>query len=191
MGLVLASRSPQRRALLDQIRIPHRVVVPEVDEIDVGDPEFVVRTNSSRKATAVASPGDIVLGVDTVVVLDETIHGKPSGSSDAAVMLRALRGREHRVLSGVTLVVDGRSYGEAAQTIVQFRAFADEELEWYLASGEWRNRAGGYAIQGAGASLVERIDGDYTNVVGLPVPTLLDLVDRAGIRGRVHAPHDC
>ncbi len=168
--LVLASRSPQRRAILEQIGIPFRVVEPSVDELSEGDPRELVLENARRKAAAVG--GELVLGVDTAVVLDGRAHGKPGSRAEAEEVLRRLSGREHEVLSGVALS-DGRTAVEG--TLVRFRALDEALLGWYLGTGEWQERAGGYAIQRRGAALVERIEGDYLNVVGLPAAALLKL----------------
>jgi septum formation protein len=168
--LVLASRSPQRRAILEQIGIAFRVVEPDVDEVSEGDPHELVLENARRKAAAVE--GGLVLGVDTEVVLGQGALGQPADRSHAGEILRTLAGREHEVLSGVSLS-DGRTAVE--ETRVRFRVFDEALLEWYLDSGEWQGRAGGYAIQGRGAALVERIEGDYLNVVGLPAAALLTL----------------
>jgi septum formation protein len=140
----------------------------------------VALENAYRKASAIAarSSEEPVLGVDTVVSLGARLYGKPLDAGDARSTLHALAGRRHAVISGVCLIEDGRSRSAAAQTWVQFRALDDRLIDWYVASGEWRERAGGYAIQGRGAALVAAIDGDYLNVVGLPVATLLDLAPR-------------
>jgi septum formation protein len=113
--------------------------------------------------------------VDTVVALDGAIYGKPADAVTAQSTLRALSGEEHTVFSGVCLIADGQERCEVAETRVRFRALSEALIDWYVASEEWRERAGGYAIQGRGAALVARIDGDYSNVVGLPVATLLTL----------------
>jgi septum formation protein len=118
----------------------------------------------------------VVLGVDTVVALGACVYGKPSCAEDARATLKALAGRRHTVLSGVCVFADGRSRTVVESTVVEFRSFDDALLDWYLSSDEWRERAGGYAIQGRGAALVARIEGDYFNVVGLPVATLLELL---------------
>ena len=173
MPLTLASRSPQRRAILQQLGVRFDVVVPEVEEIDEGDPRGMVIANALRKARAVH--GDQVLGVDTTVVVDGRAWGKPADRDDAARTLRMLSGREHEVWSGIALIRGGREETRAACTRVRFRTVGDELLRWYLDSGEWRERAGGYAIQGRGAALVEAVDGDFWNVVGLPVSELLKL----------------
>ena len=180
-GLVLASRSPQRRAILEQLGATFEVVVPEgVDELEEGPPHEVAIENAYRKAAAVAASvdGRSVLGVDTVVALGPRMYGKPIEPSDAEDTLWALSGRAHTVISGVCLIDgdgDGRARTAAAETTVTFRTLDEDLIAWYVTSEEWRERAGGYAIQGRGAALVERIEGDYTNVVGLPVITVLQL----------------
>ncbi len=172
--LTLASRSPQRRAILEQLGVEFRVAVPDVVELTEGEPGAVVVENAVRKAGAVE--GDPVLGADTAVVLGERVLGKPRDEGEAGAFLSALSGRTHEVWSGVAVIEgDGRRTA-AATTRVRFRTLDQADVDWYLAGGEWRERAGGYAIQGRGAALVERIEGDYTNVVGLPVAELLRLV---------------
>jgi septum formation protein len=175
--LILASRSPQRRAILEQLGVRFSVVVPDIDELEQGAPEEVALENARRKATAVAERAEraAVLGVDTIVCAGTRIYGKPADTGQARVTLEALSGRRHTVIGGICVVVDGRFRTAAASTVVEFRTLSDELIEWYLASGEWRQRAGGYAIQGRGASLVAGIEGDYLNVVGLPVAKLLEL----------------
>lgn len=175
--LILASRSPQRRAILEQLGVDFEVQIPQVDELEAGPPHEVAIENSYRKAEAIASEaGDTpVLGVDTIVCIGSRIWGKPADEAQAFETLRALSGRRHTVISGVCVIAGGGTRTAAATTEVEFRKLDDGLLHWYVASREWRERAGGYAIQGRGAALVATIDGDYTNVVGLPVPTLLDL----------------
>ncbi len=175
--LILASQSPQRRAILEQLGIPFSVVVPRVDELMSGPPDEVVLENAHRKAAAVAAdaPDALVLGVDTVVWAGGRIYGKPAGVKEAGETLWALSGTRHVVLSGVCVISGGRSRTAAARTMVEFRQLDQALIDWYLASGEWRERAGGYAIQGRGAALVSSVEGDYLNVVGLPVATLLEL----------------
>ena len=137
----------------------------------------MVLENAHRKAAAVAvqRPEALVLGVDTVVSLGSRIYGKPADAAGAREALLALAGRRHAVLSGLCLIEDGVARTAGATTLVEFRAFDERLVAWYLVSEEWRERAGGYAIQGRGAALVERIEGDYLNVVGLPVSALLEL----------------
>jgi septum formation protein len=171
--LTLASRSPQRRAILEQIGVDFEVAVPDVEELIEGEPGAVVLENALRKARAVG--GELVLGCDTEVVLDGRVYGKPRDEGEAEAFLRELSGREHQVVSGLALIEAGEELTATAWTGVTFRQLDEQTLRWYLASGEWRGRAGGYAIQASGAALVAAIDGDYLNVVGLPLATLLEL----------------
>lgn len=184
--LVLASSSPQRRAILARLGVRFEVVEPDVEELEEGDAEVVARENAVRKLRAVrerlalrADPYDgPVLAADTVVTLDGRLYGKPSDEADARSMLSSLAGRRHSVLGAIALA-DGGGSGErvaVARTEVLFRELRADLLDWYLATGEWRGRAGGYAIQGAGAALVREIEGDYENVVGLPLARLLDIL---------------
>ena len=144
----------------------------DVEELTAGDAREVALTNARRKAAACPpEPGETVLGVDTDVALDGRIFGKPADAAAAQAFLHALSGRTHEVVSG--LVLGGRE--AVAVTEVVFRDLDDALVDWYVATGEWRGRAGGYAIQGRGAALVREIRGDYLNVVGLPATLLLDL----------------
>lgn len=154
----------------------------DVAELEEGDPATLAVENALRKARAVhAQAADAeasaaaVLGVDTVVALDGVVYGKPADERQAQATLRALSGATHTVLSGVALLRGGRERTALASTEVVFRALEEGLIDWYIATGEWRERAGGYAIQGVGAALVREVRGDYENVVGLPVATLLDL----------------
>jgi len=126
----------------------------------------------------VAGPGEVVIGCDTVVVLDGLIYGKPSDEHEARRTLGALGGRTHEVTSGLAVLSDGHERTAVARTEVSFRTIEPALLDWYVASGEWRERAGGYAIQGAGAALVRSLSGEYENVVGLPVAALIDICPR-------------
>ena len=166
--LILASTSPQRSAILDQLRVPFEVVPPAY--IEEGDDPV---EHAAGKARSVDGGEQPVLGVDTVVVCGEDVLGKPGGAGEAASMLRQLAGRMHEVVSGLCLRTHDWEELHSEVTHVTFRALGAREIERYVASGEWRGRAGGYAIQGLGASLVERIDGDYSNVVGLPAALLV------------------
>jgi septum formation protein len=183
--LVLASRSPQRRAILESLGVPFEVRPADVVEEDEGVPVAVAGENALRKAIAGrATAGEVVLGVDTLVAVGSEIWGKPPDEEAARATLRHLSGRTHDVVSGVALVdEDGSVRATTAVTKVTFRPLDEPAIEWYLRSGEWQERAGGYAIQGRGGALVERIEGDYLNVVGLPVGALLalwpDLLDSA------------
>ena len=172
--LVLASRSPQRRALLEQIGIAFEVRPTDVLELAEGDAHAVAAVNARRKAQAASpGPGELVLGVDTVVSLDGSLYGKPAAREAAGQTLRALSGSRHEVISGVATIRDGNLITRTVTTGVRFAALSDAAVEWYLDTGEWEGRAGAYAIQGRGAVLVESIEGDYCNVVGLPVAELV------------------
>ena len=171
--LVLASTSPQRRAILEQLRIPFEVEAPSYEEHDPpdADPVALVREHAVGKARSVHRPGRVTLGVDTTVHLDGRVYGKPArrGATRRAMLARARGPRRTRVLSGVCLLTDGRR-GRRARRDARARSARSTtaEIARYVASGEWEGRAGGYAIQGLGGRLVERIEGDYLNVVGLP-----------------------
>ena len=177
-GLVLASTSPQRRAILEQLAIPFDAVAPRYVEHDPpdADPVALVREHALGKARSVHEEGCITLGVDTTVHLGQRIYAKPHDEDDARGMLRELAGRTHAVLSGLCLITPAGEVVEHAETLVTFRPLDDAAVARYVAEGEWEGRAGGYAIQGLGGRLVERIDGDYLNVVGLPGALLLDLL---------------
>jgi septum formation protein len=182
--LILASTSPQRRAILQQLRIPFDAVAPhyvEHDPPDV-DPAELVRTHAQGKAASVHADGAVTLGLDTTVVLDDRIHGKAADAGDAARILNLLSGRTHRVVSGLCLLGAGGDVVAHDVTEVTFRVLAPEAVETYVASGEWEGRAGAYAIQGLGGRLVERVDGDYLNVVGLPGALLVSILEE-------HAPN--
>ena len=178
--LLLASTSPQRRAILHQLGIPFDVVAPRYEEHDLPDADAtkLVCDHARGKARSVADEaGDRpVLGVDTTVVLDGKLYAKPADAGAAEQMLDALSGRTHAVISGLCLITPGWEVVEAAATLVTFRALTPRDLGLYVASGEWEGRAGGYAIQGLGAGLVERVEGDYLNVVGLPASLLVRLL---------------
>ena len=177
--LVLASKSPQRDALLRQLRVPFRIVVSEHDEdLHDGDPVRTVELNARGKAAEVLArvhlhPGELVLGVDTVVVIDGRVLGKAGSEQEAGEYLRLLAGRRHEVYSGLHLCDRGGGVTEHAVTGVTFRALTEADIARYVACGEWRERAGAYAIQGVGSALVAGVDGDYFNVVGLPVAELV------------------
>ena len=175
--LVLASRSPQRRGILEALGVTFVVRPAAFAEADAGAGEQVAQANALGKALAVnRAAGEVVLGVDTVVSLGGRLHGKPRGAAAARETLRALSGTTHTVVSGLALVgLDDAPRLTTCVTEVTFRSLAEPTIDWYVASGEWRERAGGYAIQGAGCALVESIAGDWTNVVGLPVGSLLEL----------------
>jgi septum formation protein len=180
--LLLASTSPQRRAILAQLGIPFDVACPRYDEEDTpgADPVELVRAHASGKAHSLAGEAASrpVLGVDTAVLLDERVFGKPLDESDARSMLTRLAGRTHEVVSGLCLIGPGWEELEHEITRVTFRELGAGEIDAYLGSDEWRGRAGAYAIQGLGARLVARIEGDYLNVVGLPAALLVSILTR-------------
>ena len=187
--LLLASTSPQRRAILEQLGLPFDVVAPRYEELDPPEADAValVREHARGKARSVAGEaGDRpVLGVDTAVVLDGRIYGKPGDAGEAERMLEELAGKTHAVVSGLCLVTPGWEELVHASTLVRFRPLTPRDLAAYVASGEWEGRAGAYAIQGRGAALVQRIEGDYLNVVGLPAAALVRLLAErfAGVYG--------
>lgn len=184
-SVLLASASPQRSAILTQLGVAYRVLVSDATEIEVGVPLDVALSNAQRKATVVVPQrrsDEIVIAVDTLVACGGSIHGKPSSADDARRMLMQLRGTTHHVVGGMVVVdPDGIDHVIHATTTVRFRAFPELLLNDYLESGEWRGRAGGYAIQGRGAAFVESIDGDYLNVVGMPVAAFLELIESLGL----------
>jgi septum formation protein len=175
--LVLASASPQRRAILAQLGAGFDVRPTDAEELSEGEPVTVALENARRKAAACpAGPDEVVLGVDTLVALDGRIYGKPGDEREAAATLAALGGRTHEVVSGLVLAREDGAEEVAVVTDVRFRDLPEAWIAWYLGTGEWRDRAGGYAIQGRGAALVRDVRGDYLNVVGLPLQALLDLL---------------
>ena len=187
--LILASASPRRAELLTAAGIEFDVMPAEVDEaMDVEDtPEGYVRRVAQLKAEAVLPRAGErpVLGADTVVIVDHAVLGKPSDTADAGRMLRLLSGREHAVMTGVCLInpaaESGRVQLSMTRTSVGFAPLTDDEISWYVASGEPMDKAGAYAIQGLASRFVTRIDGSYSNVVGLPVGLVYDLCKRAGL----------
>jgi septum formation protein len=178
--LLLASTSPQRKAILEQLNIPFDLVAPRYEEQTPPDAEplQVVREHARGKARSVAdiADGRPVVGVDTAVVLEGRIFGKPGNATDAEQMLEELSGKTHVVVSGLCLLTPGWEDVEHEATQVSFRELTPRDLGTYVATGEWEGRAGAYAIQGRGASLVRQIDGDYLNVVGLPAALLVRLL---------------
>jgi len=173
--LVLASASPQRRAILTQVGIPFEVKVSGVDEETQGDPEWLALENARRKALAIDAPG-LVLGADTDVAFEGEILGKPRDEAHARELIGRLAGNTHEVFGAIALAQDGEITHTAVEvTRVHFRPLSAGQVDWYVSTGEWQGRAGAYAIQGVGAALVAGLEGDYLNVVGLPLARLLDL----------------
>jgi septum formation protein len=183
--IILASGSPRRRQLLEMLRIPFRVIAPEVDEhVLAGErPDAYVTRLSRLKAEAVAprAPGEVILAADTTVVLDGEIFGKPESPADAVTMLLRLQGRTHEVMTAVAVARDGEIAQALDVSRVTFRPADRPTLEAYVATGEPLDKAGAYAIQGLGAPLIERVEGDFFGVMGLPIRLALDLLARFGV----------
>jgi septum formation protein len=182
--VILASASPRRRVLLARICREFDVVPAGIDEVlPVGPPAAAVEALALAKARAVAraAPAAVVLGADTVVVVDGEVLGKPADAASAGAMLRRLRGRSHEVVTGVAAVAGLREEAVSVVTVVLMRGYTDADIERYIATGEPRDKAGAYAVQAEGARLVASIDGCYTNVVGLPVRTTRRLLASFGV----------
>ena len=187
MGIVLASRSPRRRQLLEQMGLrDFRIVCSDADETASPGltPPALVEALSARKAAAVqhaAAAGDLIIAADTVVALDGRVLGKPADGPDAFAMLSALSGRRHQVYTGLTVVCGAQRLTEHEVTAVTFRSLSSAEICAYSATGEPMDKAGAYGIQGRGALFVEGIEGDYYNVMGLPVCRLGRILARLGV----------
>ena len=187
MKIILASASPRRRELLERVGLTNfTVAAPNVDEsVEPGlSPADMVETLSLRKARAAAQnarPDELIIAADTVVALDGTVLGKPRDEDDAFAMLSALSGREHRVCTGVTVLRGDRAVTEHEVTAVTFRELSPDEIRGYIATGEPMDKAGAYGIQGVGALLVSGIRGDYSNVMGLPVFRLGQILREFGL----------
>jgi len=179
--VILASQSPRRRELLRAAGIAFRVVVPHVEERWITAPRGryadLVRRAALAKASAVAGrERGLVLAADTIVVCEGEILGKPADEAEARRMLRKLSGRRHRVYTGVALVKGSRRVVGYERTEVVFRELSKKQIDWYVSTGEPMDKAGSYAIQGTGAALIRAVRGCYTNVIGLPLPTVLDML---------------
>ena len=176
MRVVLASGSSQRREILQKLGVEFEVVVSGVDELTGGDPEVEVVENARMKARAVGAGADaLVIGCDTDVVLDGRALGKPRDEVEAREYLERMSGRAHEVLSGLVVLEGGEERSGLERTSVVFKQLSAAEKERYVRFGEWRGRSGGYAIQTLGSTLVERLEGSVSNVVGLPVGLLVEL----------------
>lgn len=178
--LVLASASPRRAQLLNEAGYDFDVAPADIDErrFEEEDPRrYVVRVaHTKAAAVAAAFPKRVVLGADTVVLIDDLVFGKPTNRAEAKRMLVRLSGRSHDVLTGVVLMRDGHFLEGLELTHVTFASLADSWIEWYVSTGEPADKAGAYAAQGIGSRFVERIDGSYTNVVGLPIALVARLL---------------
>jgi septum formation protein len=175
VSVVLASGSPQRRELLEKLGVEFEVVVPGVEELSEGDPAALVVENARRKVRAVSAEGRLVIGCDTDVVLDGEVLGKPADAGEAREYLERMSGRAHTVMSGLVVLEGDVERSGVEETTVVFKQLSAAEKERYVRFGEWEGRSGGYAIQTLGSSLVERLEGSVSNVVGLPVGLLADL----------------
>ena len=186
--VVLASRSPRRRELLQAVGVDfiERPVDTEETRLPSETPPDMTRRLAAQKARASfdcfpPEPGQVVLGADTIVVLDGEVLGKPQDADEGIAMLRRLSGRTHEVFTGVCVMdASGREWSKVVRTPVTFRAFGLDEIRRYVATGEAGDKAGSYAAQGRGVALIERVEGSYTNVIGLPVTETLSLIDQAG-----------
>jgi septum formation protein len=181
-SVVLASGSPQRSEILRKLGVEFEVVVSGVEELTGGDPELEVLENARLKAKAVERAG-LVIACDTDVVLDEKALGKPVDEAEARRYLERMSGCAHTVMSGLVVLADGEEQSGLERTTVVFKQLGEAEIERYVRFGEWRGRSGGYAIQALGSTLVERIEGSVSNVVGLPVGLLAELAPELLERG--------
>lgn len=187
MNIILASESPRRRELMERMGLTFAIRTAEHDEtMDPAlPPEKEVARVSRLKAEAVAplcSPQDVIVAADTIVVLDNLVMGKPHSEAEAAEMLTRLSGREHRVMTGLTVRCGDKTETQTVITSLRFRPLTQEEISAYVATGEPMGKAGAYAVQGLGAMLVEGLTGDYYNVMGLPVCTLTAMLRRCGVK---------
>jgi septum formation protein len=193
-GIILASQSPRRRYLLEHAGLKFKIIPSDLDEntIPQAAPAAYAYAIAEAKAARVAHihPDWWVIGADTIVVVDETICGKPNSLDEARKMLMLLDGRTHQVITGYSIQCRGQnySYTEAIQTDVEFKRLNAQEIEWYLQTGEPFDKAGAYAIQGIGTFLVRRINGSYSNVVGLPVCEVIEKLIKLEIIGADRNP---
>ena len=183
-SIVLASNSPRRKALLEQLRLPFKVIPTLVNEArNVGEnPKNLGERLSQQKARSIAVEDDwLIIAADTVINLNEKIFGKPLSKEDGFLMLRELSGKVHKVHTGVCMVLNKNREIFSVQTDVYFRELTDEMINWYWSLDESKDKAGSYAIQGAGSVLVEKIVGSYSNVVGLPLKETADILGQFGV----------
>ena len=184
--VILASQSPRRQELLSLVGIPHEVKPADIDERYLAgeSPRAHAERLARTKATKIKEPDAVVIGSDTIVVVDGEVLGKPRDESDAAVMLRRLSGRAHTVVTAVAVAWRGKLESAVEEVGVTFHDLTDDEIADYIATGEPMDKAGAYGIQGFGATIVARVDGDYFAVMGLPLQSLIRLVERLGLRYR-------
>jgi septum formation protein len=183
--IILASSSPRRHQLLAMLGIDHIVDPADIDEVfDSGEPAENLAIRLAREKASVVSarhPGRVVLSADTLVVLGSEILGKPSSAKEAASMIGKLAGREHRVVTAITVAKDGDFWDRCDVTTVWFRQLSEEMITAYVSTGESLDKAGSYGVQGYGAVLVDRIEGDYFGVMGLPVRLVVELLEEVGL----------
>ena len=188
-NLILASKSPRRHYLLTQAGLEFEVIPSTIDEskFTLSAPETYVRTLAKAKARDIARkhPGRWVLGADTIVLIDQTILGKPRSKEQARAMLQQLSGKTHQVLTGYCICCESKQvlFSETVTTSVLFKQLSEDEIEWYISSDEPFDKAGAYAIQGLGTFLVKAINGSYTNVVGLPICEVIEFLIKQGAIG--------
>ena len=187
--VILASQSPRRRELLDLIGIPHEVRPANIDEsyLDGETPRTHVERLAREKAMAIRVDGAVVIGSDTIVVVDGVVLGKPTDEADAARMLAMLAGRAHVVMTAVAVAWNGRVESSVEEVGVTFHSLTAAAILAYIATGEPMDKAGAYGIQGFGATIVQRVDGDYFAVMGLPLQRLVRLMEQMGLRYRLGA----
>ena len=188
-NFILASKSPRRHYLLTQAGLEFEVIPSTIDESEfpLSDPETYVQVLATAKALDIARkhPESWVIGADTIVLIDETILGKPRSKNQARAMLQQLSGKTHQVLTGYCICCESRQvlFSETVTTSVLFKQLSEDEIEWYIGSDEPFDKAGAYAIQGLGTFLVKAINGSYTNVVGLPVCEVIEFLIKQGVMG--------
>ncbi len=193
--LILASKSPRRRYLLEQAGLSFSVIPSDIDEttVPLSSPEVYVRVLSEAKAEYIAKkhPEKWVIGADTIVLKDGAVLGKPGSIDEARSMLNQLSGQPHQVFTGYSILCKSKNriFSETVQTEVLFKNLSDEEIEWYIRTKEPFDKAGAYAIQGLGTFLVKRINGSYTNVVGLPVCEVIEFLIQEGVVGLRETPN--
>lgn len=181
--IILASKSPRRRDILEMLELKYRCAPADTDEtlIEGMSPSDTVMLFSQRKARAVkdeAENGDVILGMDTMVCIDGVLLGKPADEADAFRMLKALSGKAHNVVTGYTVIYGDKEETGCVSTDVYFRTLSDDEINWYISTGEPMDKAGAYGIQGKGSLFVDSIDGDYFSVLGFPVCRVFEVVKK-------------
>ena len=185
--LILASKSPRRKYLLEQAGLTFSIIPSDFDErtVTISEPDAYVKKLAEAKASDISElhPASWIIGADTIVLIDNKILGKPGSNAEARSMLKQLSGKTHQVLTGYCICCKNKNtvYSETAKTDVHFKSLSNAEIDWYIQSGEPFDKAGAYAIQGIGTFLVKRINGSYTNVVGLPVCEVIEYLMAQGV----------